>query len=136
MQINSLTKTSWIRDRFEKPGGMDLSKDEKKLILERLTQATGFENFLAKKFSSEKRFGLEGCDIMIPAIKEVVDQATNQGVESILIGMAHRGRLNVLANVCRKPIADILSQFHGLKASDSGSGDVKYHLGVFGHLLN
>ncbi|XP_016933753.2 2-oxoglutarate dehydrogenase complex component E1 isoform X2 [Drosophila suzukii] len=136
MQINSLTKTSWIRDRFEKPGGMDLSKDEKKLILERLTQATGFENFLAKKFSSEKRFGLEGCDIMIPAIKEVVDRATNQGVESILIGMAHRGRLNVLANVCRKPIADILSQFHGLKASDSGSGDVKYHLGVFQERLN
>ncbi|XP_070070536.1 2-oxoglutarate dehydrogenase-like, mitochondrial isoform X2 [Drosophila takahashii] len=136
MQINSLTKTNWIRDRLEKPGGLDLTKDEKKLILERLTRATGFENFLARKFSSEKRFGLEGCDIMIPTIKEVVDTATNHGVESILIGMAHRGRLNVLANICRKSIADILSQFHGLKASDSGSGDVKYHLGVFQERLN
>ncbi|XP_033157379.1 2-oxoglutarate dehydrogenase-like, mitochondrial isoform X2 [Drosophila mauritiana] len=136
MQITSLTKTNWIRDRFEKPGGLDLTKEEKKLILERLTRSTGFENFLAKKFSSEKRFGLEGCDIMIPAIKEVVDRATNYGVESILIGMAHRGRLNVLANICRKPISDILSQFHGLQATDSGSGDVKYHLGVFQERLN
>ncbi|XP_043650817.1 2-oxoglutarate dehydrogenase, mitochondrial isoform X2 [Drosophila teissieri] len=136
MQITSLTKTNWIRDRFEKPGGLDLTKEEKKLLLERLTRSTGFENFLAKKFSSEKRFGLEGCDIMIPCIKEVVDRATKQGVESILIGMAHRGRLNVLANICRKPIADILSQFHGLKATDSGSGDVKYHLGVFQERLN
>ncbi|XP_017063507.1 2-oxoglutarate dehydrogenase, mitochondrial isoform X2 [Drosophila eugracilis] len=136
MQITSFRKTNWIRDRFEKPGGLDLTKDEKKLILERLTRSTGFENFLAKKFSSEKRFGLEGCDTMIPTIKEVVDQATNQGVESILIGMAHRGRLNVLANICRKPISDILSQFHGLMAQDSGSGDVKYHLGVFQERLN
>lgn len=154
MQITSLTKTNWLRDRFEKPGGLDLTKEEKKLILERLTRSTGFENFLAKKFSSEKRFGLEGCDIMIPAIKEVVDRATDHGVESILIGtshgtktfsitnpkrllgMAHRGRLNVLANICRKPISDILSQFHGLQATDSGSGDVKYHLGVFQERLN
>ncbi|EDV50186.2 2-oxoglutarate dehydrogenase, mitochondrial isoform X2 [Drosophila erecta] len=136
MQITSLTKTNWIRDRFEKPGGFDLTKAEKKLLLERLTRSTGFENFLAKKFSSEKRFGLEGCDIMIPTIKEVVDRATDQGVESILIGMAHRGRLNVLANICRKPISDILSQFHGLKATDSGSGDVKYHLGMFQERLN
>uniref|UniRef100_A0A6P4E3N7 2-oxoglutarate dehydrogenase, mitochondrial n=1 Tax=Drosophila rhopaloa TaxID=1041015 RepID=A0A6P4E3N7_DRORH len=136
MQMTSLTKTTWIRDRFEKPGALDLSKEEKKLILERLTRSTGFENFLAKKFSSEKRFGLEGCDIMIPTIKEVVDRSTDKGVESILIGMAHRGRLNVLANICRKPIADILSQFHGLEATDSGSGDVKYHLGVFQERLN
>ncbi|XP_052847447.1 2-oxoglutarate dehydrogenase complex component E1 [Drosophila gunungcola] len=136
MQITSLTKTTWIRDRFEKPGSLDLNKEEKKLLLERLTRATGFENFLAKKFSSEKRFGLEGCDIMIPTIKEVVDRSTNMGVESIYIGMAHRGRLNVLANICRKPIADILSQFHGLAATDAGSGDVKYHLGVFQERLN
>ncbi|XP_017126965.1 2-oxoglutarate dehydrogenase, mitochondrial [Drosophila elegans] len=136
MQITSLTKTTWIRDRFEKPGSLDLNKEEKKLLLERLIRATGFENFLAKKFSSEKRFGLEGCDIMIPTIKEVVDRSTNMGVESIYIGMAHRGRLNVLANICRKPIADILSQFHGLAATDSGSGDVKYHLGVFQERLN
>ncbi|XP_017028858.1 2-oxoglutarate dehydrogenase complex component E1 [Drosophila kikkawai] len=136
MQITSLTKTTWIRERLERPKALECSKEEKKLILERLIRATGFENFLAKKFTSEKRFGLEGCDIMIPVIKEVVDRATNDGVESIFIGMAHRGRLNVLANICRKPIADILAQFHGLQASDPGAGDVKYHLGVFQERLN
>ncbi|XP_030380304.1 2-oxoglutarate dehydrogenase, mitochondrial [Scaptodrosophila lebanonensis] len=136
MQITSLNKTNWVRERFEKPGAVRFSPNEKKLVLERLTRSTGFENFLAKKFSSEKRFGLEGCDIMIPIMKEIIDRSTNNGVESVFIGMAHRGRLNVLANICRKPIADILSQFHGLKATDSGSGDVKYHLGLFTERLN
>ncbi|BFF97254.1 2-oxoglutarate dehydrogenase mitochondrial [Drosophila madeirensis] len=136
MQITSLNKTNWIRERFEKPDAIQFSPDEKKLILERLTRSTGFENFLAKKFSSEKRFGLEGCDIMIPILKEIIDRSTSLGVESVMIGMAHRGRLNVLANICRKPIADILGQFHGLKATDSGSGDVKYHLGLYMERLN
>lgn len=136
MHIYSLSKITWLRDRIEKPNAFALDKDEKKLILERLVRATVFENFLAKKLPSEKRFGLEGCDIMIPVIKEVVDRSTELGIESILIGMAHRGRLNVLANVCHKSISDLLAQFHGLKAEDSGSGDVKYHLGVFQERLN
>ncbi|XP_022218506.1 2-oxoglutarate dehydrogenase-like, mitochondrial [Drosophila obscura] len=136
MQITSLNKTNWIRERFEKPDAIDFSPKEKTLILERLTRSTGFENFLAKKFTSEKRFGLEGCDIMIPILKEIIDRSTSLGVESVMIGMAHRGRLNVLANICRKPIADILGQFHGLKAADSGSGDVKYHLGLYMERLN
>ncbi|XP_020817826.1 2-oxoglutarate dehydrogenase, mitochondrial isoform X2 [Drosophila serrata] len=136
MQLTSLAKTTWIRRRFEKPSALDFSKDEKRIILERLARATGFENFLDKKFTSEKRFGLEGCDIMVPVIDEVVDRSAKAGVESFLIGMAHRGRLNVLANICQRSIADILSQFHGLEASDCGSGDVKYHLGVFQERLN
>ncbi|XP_017136092.1 2-oxoglutarate dehydrogenase, mitochondrial [Drosophila miranda] len=136
MQITSLNKTNWIRERFEKPGAIEFRPDEKRLILERLTRSTGFENFLAKKFTSEKRFGLEGCDIMIPILKEIIDRSTTLGVESVMIGMAHRGRLNVLANICRKPISDILGQFHGLKATDSGSGDVKYHLGLYMERLN
>ncbi|XP_060652293.1 2-oxoglutarate dehydrogenase complex component E1 [Drosophila nasuta] len=131
MMITSLYKCHWIRQHFEKPGAIDFKPEDKKLILERLTRSTGFENFLAKKFISEKRFGIEGCDILIPAMKEIVDESSRLGVESIFIGMAHRGRLNVLSNVCRKPIADILTQFHGIKAMDPGSGDVKYHLGVF-----
>lgn len=98
--------------------------------MERLTRSTGFENFLAKKFVSEKRFGLEGCDIMIPVMKEIIDTSSKLGVKSVLIGMAHRGRLNVLCNICRKPIVDLMTQFRGLKATDSGSGDVKYHLGL------
>lgn len=131
MMITSLFKCHWLRQHFEKPGAINFQPEEKKLILERLTRSTGFENFLAKKFISEKRFGIEGCDIVIPVMKEIVDESSRSGVESIHIGMAHRGRLNVLSNICRKPIPEILSQFHGIRATDSGSGDVKYHLGLF-----
>lgn len=73
---------------------------------------------MAKKFSSEKRFGLEGCEILIPAMKEIIDGSTKLGVESIIMGMPHRGRLNVLANVCRKPLHQIFTQFAGLEAAD------------------
>lgn len=71
-----------------------------------------------KKWSSEKRFGLEGCEILIPAMKEIIDKSTDLGVESIIMGMPHRGRLNVLANVCRKPLEQIFTQFAGLQAAD------------------
>lgn len=121
MFINSLEQCNWIRERFETPNIMNYSNDEKRLILARLTRATGFEAFLAKKFSSEKRFGLEGCEIMIPAMKEVIDVSTRLGVESIIMGMPHRGRLNVLANVCRKPLHQIFTQFAGLEAADDVS---------------
>ncbi|CRK95808.1 CLUMA_CG009261, isoform C, partial [Clunio marinus] len=136
MFINSLEQCNWIRERFESPNAINYSNDEKRLILARLTRATGFEAFLAKKFSSEKRFGLEGCEIMIPAMKEVIDTSTRLGVESIIMGMPHRGRLNVLANVCRKPLHQIFTQFAGLEAADDGSGDVKYHLGTYIERLN
>lgn len=130
MSITSFRKSQWIREHFEAPGAIHFTNEEKKTILERLTRSTGFENFLAKKFVSEKRFGLEGCDIMIPVMKEIIDISSKLGVKSVLIGMAHRGRLNVLCNICRKPIVDLMTQFRGLKATDSGSGDVKYHLGL------
>uniref|UniRef100_A0A182JC46 2-oxoglutarate dehydrogenase, mitochondrial n=1 Tax=Anopheles atroparvus TaxID=41427 RepID=A0A182JC46_ANOAO len=136
MFINSLEQCNWIRERFETPNIMSYTNEEKRLILARLTRATGFEAFLAKKFSSEKRFGLEGCEIMIPAMKEVIDVSTRLGVESIIMGMPHRGRLNVLANVCRKPLHQIFTQFAGLEAADDGSGDVKYHLGTYIERLN
>lgn len=90
-----------------------------------------FESFLARKYSSEKRFGLEGCEILIPAMKTVIDKSTELGVESVVMGMPHRGRLNVLANVCRKPLHQLFTQFAGLQAADDGSGDVKYHLGTY-----
>lgn len=80
-----------------------------------------FESFLAKKWSSEKRFGLEGCEILIPAMKQVIDKSTELGVESIVMGMPHRGRLNVLANVCRKPLEQIFTQFAALEAADDVS---------------
>ncbi|XP_062541631.1 2-oxoglutarate dehydrogenase complex component E1-like isoform X4 [Armigeres subalbatus] len=136
MFINSLEQCNWIRERVETPNIMTYTNEEKRLLLARLTRATGFEAFLAKKFSSEKRFGLEGCEIMIPAMKEVIDVSTRLGVESIIMGMPHRGRLNVLANVCRKPLNQIFTQFAGLEAADDGSGDVKYHLGTYIERLN
>ncbi|XP_017784417.1 PREDICTED: 2-oxoglutarate dehydrogenase, mitochondrial isoform X2 [Nicrophorus vespilloides] len=136
MFINSLEQCNWIRERMETPDIMKISPEQKRLILARLTRATGFEAFLAKKWSSEKRFGLEGCEILIPAMKQVIDRSTDLGVESIVMGMPHRGRLNVLANVCRKPLSQIFTQFAGLEAEDDGSGDVKYHLGTYIERLN
>ncbi|XP_013141239.1 PREDICTED: 2-oxoglutarate dehydrogenase, mitochondrial isoform X2 [Papilio polytes] len=136
MFINSLEQCNWIRQRMEPPNVTKMSPDQKRLILARLTRSTGFENFLAKKWSSEKRFGLEGCEILIPAMKQVIDVSTKLGVESIIMGMPHRGRLNVLANVCRKPLHQLFTQFAGLEAEDDGSGDVKYHLGTYIERLN
>ncbi|CAG9767616.1 unnamed protein product [Ceutorhynchus assimilis] len=136
MFINSLEQCNWIRQRLESPGCMELSPEQKRLILARLTRATGFESFLSRKWSSEKRFGLEGCEILIPAMKTVIDKSTELGVESIVMGMPHRGRLNVLANVCRKPLYQLFTQFAGLEAVDDGSGDVKYHLGTYIERLN
>ncbi|XP_063532160.1 2-oxoglutarate dehydrogenase complex component E1 isoform X4 [Cydia strobilella] len=136
MFINSLEQCNWIRQRMEPPDVTKMSNDQKRLILARLTRSAGFENFLAKKWSSEKRFGLEGCEILIPAMKQVIDMSTKLGVESIIMGMPHRGRLNVLANVCRKPLHQLFTQFAGLEAEDDGSGDVKYHLGTYIERLN
>uniref|UniRef100_T1I7U2 2-oxoglutarate dehydrogenase, mitochondrial n=1 Tax=Rhodnius prolixus TaxID=13249 RepID=T1I7U2_RHOPR len=136
MFINSLEQCNWIRQKLETPGVMEFDANQKRLILARLTRATGFEAFLARKWSSEKRFGLEGAEILIPAMKQIIDKSTELGVESIVMGMPHRGRLNVLANVCRKPLEQIFTQFAALEAADDGSGDVKYHLGTYIERLN
>ncbi|VDN09876.1 unnamed protein product [Dibothriocephalus latus] len=137
MFINSLNKCDWLRKRFETPGVVNLTKEEKRLLLQRLIRSSKFEEYLAKKWSSEKRFGLEGCDVLIPAMKTVVDVSAGLGVDSFIIGMPHRGRLNVLANVCRKPLSEIFCQFDpSLEAADEGSGDVKYHLGMSNRRLN
>lgn len=74
--------------------------------------------------------------MLIPAMKQIIDKSTEFGVESIIMGMPHRGRLNVLANVCRKPLEQIFSQFAALEAADEGTGDVKYHLGTYIERLN
>ncbi|KHJ74793.1 putative oxoglutarate dehydrogenase, E1 component, partial [Oesophagostomum dentatum] len=136
MHVNNLEQQDWIRKRFEAPRATELSHDQKKVLFKRLIRSTKFEEFLAKKWPSEKRFGLEGCEVLIPALKEVIDVSSNLGVDSFVIGMPHRGRLNVLANVCRQPLSTILSQFSTLEPADEGSGDVKYHLGVCIERLN
>jgi len=136
LHINNLDQIQWIRQKLETPGALQLDSDEKRLLLARITRSIGFENFLAKKWPGEKRFGLEGVEMLIPCMKQVIDKSTERGVECIVMGMPHRGRLNVLANVCRKPLEQLLTQFHGLEAADEGSGDVKYHLGTYIERLN
>merc|ERR1711962_200041 len=136
MHLHDLDQVNWIREKLETPGALELSKDQKRLLLARISRSCGFENFLAKKWTAEKRFGLEGVDMLIPCMKQVIDKSTSLGVECVVMGMPHRGRLNVLANVCRKHLEQILTQFAGLEAADEGSGDVKYHLGTYIERLN
>ncbi|XP_060560261.1 2-oxoglutarate dehydrogenase complex component E1-like isoform X4 [Ruditapes philippinarum] len=137
MFINNREQTDWIKQKFETPGVLEFNDEEKRLMLARVIRSQRFEEFLARKWSSEKRFGLEGCEVLIPSMKTVIDSSSALGVESIVIGMPHRGRLNVLANVCRKPLEKIFCQFDSkLKAEDEGSGDVKYHLGMSVERLN
>lgn len=132
MFINSLEQCNWIRKKFETPGIMDLDAEAKRLLLARVTRATGFEAFLARKWTSEKRFGLEGCEMLIPAMKAIIDKSSELGVESVIMGMPHRGRLNVLANVCRKPLEQIFSQFAGLEAADDVSAKLyQFHTVIF-----
>ena len=134
MHIPEIYKCNWIRERIEvhkKP----YTKAEKDQILERLAFADIFERFLATKFGTAKRFGLEGCEAMIPGMKALVDRSSELGVRNVLMGMAHRGRLSVLCNVIRKPAEQIFKEFKGVSTDDipddwSYSGDVKYHLGT------
>ncbi|MFH4976461.1 hypothetical protein AB6A40_003170 [Gnathostoma spinigerum] len=136
MHLTNYEQQDWIRQRFEVPRVDELNHEQKKTLFKRLIRSTKFEEFLAKKWPSEKRFGLEGCEVLIPAMKQVIDQSSLAGIDSIVIGMPHRGRLNVLANVCRQPLPTILSQFSTLEPADEGSGDVKYHLGLCIERLN
>ncbi|KAE8144831.1 thiamine diphosphate-binding protein [Aspergillus avenaceus] len=121
----------WIRDRFEIPEPYNYSVDDKRRILDRLIWSHSFESFLATKFPNDKRFGLEGCESLVPGMKALIDRSVDYGIKDIVIGMPHRGRLNVLSNVVRKPNESIFSEFAGsTEPSDEGSGDVKYHLGM------
>jgi 2-oxoglutarate dehydrogenase E1 component len=130
MHIPDRGKCDWIRERVEVPTPFKYSVDEKRRILDRLIWATSFEQFLAAKYPNDKRFGLEGAETMVPGMKSLIDQSVEHGVEDIVIGMPHRGRLNMLSNVVRKPNESIFSEFAGSTGPDEGSGDVKYHLGM------
>lgn len=128
--IPSREKCDWIRQRLENPSPFKFTPDQKRQILDRLIWSTSFETFLSTKFPSDKRFGLEGAESLIPGFKALIDRSVELGVEDVVIGMAHRGRLNMLSNVVRKPNESIFSEFNGSKVNDVGSGDVKYHLGM------
>lgn len=121
----------WIRERLEIPSRCQYSTEQKAMILDRLVWSDSFERFVATKWPSEKRFGLEGCEALIPGMKALIDSSVEKGIENIVIGMPHRGRLNVLSNVVRKPNESIFAEFSGsLEPAAEGSGDVKYHLGM------
>ncbi|CAA2981357.1 2-oxoglutarate dehydrogenase, mitochondrial [Olea europaea subsp. europaea] len=136
MHIADREKCNWLRDKIETPTPTQYSRQRREVILDRLIWSTQFENFLATKWTAANRFGLEGCETLIPGMKEMFDRSADLGVESIVIGMSHRGRLNVLGNVVRKPLRQIFSEFSGgTKPVDEirlyiGTGDVKYHLGT------
>ena len=121
----------WLRSKIEKEAlAFNPSIDEKKQILEKLNEAVVFENFLGTKYLGQKRFGLEGGESTIPALDAIVNLSADLGVQEVMIGMAHRGRLNVLANIMHKSYDAIFDGFEGnLPDQIHGDGDVKYHLG-------
>lgn len=121
----------WLQERMEKNRNTPaFSKDEKKIILKKLTQAVVFENYLHTKFVGQKRFSLEGGEAVIPAINALMEHGANLGIEDYVIGMAHRGRLNVLTNLMNKTYKDVFTEFEGRPSEDSlFDGDVKYHMG-------
>ncbi|KAK9832587.1 hypothetical protein WJX81_001617 [Elliptochloris bilobata] len=133
MHIPIRDQCNWLRERIETAEPIPYSPERKLHMLDRLAWSEMFESFLANKYTAAKRFGLEGCEALIPGMKALIDRSAEAGVESICIGMPHRGRLNVLANVVRKPLAQIFSEFTGTVPMGDhymGSGDVKYHLGT------
>jgi 2-oxoglutarate dehydrogenase E1 component len=134
MHIQDPEQKSWIQRRVEgAPWHDDLSADEKRTVLQQLTEAEGFEAFCQKRYVTTKRFGLEGGEITIPALHAMIETAAANGVVEIAIGMPHRGRLNTLVNIVKKPLTALFSEFGGasFKPDDvQGSGDVKYHLGT------
>lgn len=121
----------WLQERMEKSRNTpSFSVDEKRVILKKLTQAVVFENYLHTKFVGQKRFSLEGGEALIPAMDTLMEHAADLGVEDFIIGMPHRGRLNVLTNIMNKTYKDVFTEFEGRPSEDSlFDGDVKYHMG-------
>ncbi len=133
--IRNPEKIKWLQDRMEADRNQPkFSTDEKKRILQKINKAVVFESFLGTKFLGQKRFSLEGAESLIPALDSVIEKGADLGIQEFMIGMAHRGRLNVLANTMGKPYKTILSEFEGKMYQEEDpelqfGGDVKYHLG-------
>ena len=130
MYISDPTEKRWLQERLESTRSTPaFTAEKKKHILERLTAAEGLERYLHTKYVGAKRFSLEGGESFIASIDEVIQRAGEKGVQEIVIGMAHRGRLNVLVNTLGKSPADLFEEFEGKHADDLPAGDVKYHQG-------
>ncbi len=136
MHIYNPQEKSWLQERIEGANkDVKYSADDKKEIFKKLVQAEGFEKFLHTKYMGTKRFGLDGAESLIPGMEQMIYTASRMGVEEIVFGMPHRGRLNVLSSIMEKSYTKILNEFQGGSANPEdtgGSGDVKYHLGASG----
>ncbi len=131
MHMGDPEEKTWIRNRIEGPEKeIKFTNNGKKAILNKIIEAEGFEKFLGVKFVGTKRFGLDGGESLIPALEQIIKRGGNLGAKEIKIGMPHRGRLNVLANVMGKPYKAIFSEFFGKSSNQEIGGDVKYHLGA------
>ena len=134
MHISDPAEKAWIQERIEgKDKEITFTPDGKKAILKKLIETEGFERFLHKRFPGTKRFGLDGAEALVPAMEQIIKRGGALGVDEIIVGMPHRGRLNVLAAVMGKPYRVIFHEFQGgssLPSDIEGSGDVKYHLGA------
>ena len=134
MHIMHPDEKAWIQQRIESIRNQThFTIKGKRAILERLIEAEGFERFLQLKYTGTKRFGLDGAETMIPAVEQMLKRGAQLGVEEVVFGMPHRGRLNMLANIMHKPYVAILAEFQGSPAHPEdvqGAGDVKYHLGT------
>jgi 2-oxoglutarate dehydrogenase E1 component len=134
MHISDPTEKAWIQERIEGPDKeITFTREGKRAILNKLVEAEGFEKFLDLKYTGTKRFGLDGAESLIPALEQIIKRGGNLGCKEIVLGMAHRGRLNVLTQVMGKPHRALFHEFKGGSfAPDDveGSGDVKYHLGA------
>ncbi len=131
MFIRDPEKTAWLKERIEKAQNRtEFTSGEKREIFNHLVAAVGFEKFIHTKFVGQKRFSLEGAEILVPALNDLVERGAEMGVKEFNIAMAHRGRLNILANVLQKPMENIFKEFEGESYEEHISlGDVKYHLG-------
>ena len=135
MHISSPAEKRWLQERIEPTrAAEDLTEEERRRIMTRLNSAEAFERFLHTKYIGHKRFSLEGSEAMIPIVDTLLADAADQESEEVVMGMAHRGRLNILANIIGKPYEQIFSEFEGNIDPETiqGSGDVKYHLGAGG----
>ena len=134
MHINDAEQKDWLQRRIEGPDKeIAFTPEGRRAILNKLVEAEGFEKFCGVRFLGTKRFGLDGGEAMIPALEQIIKRGGQLGVKEIVLGMSHRGRLNVLANVMSKPYRQLFHEFQGGSANPSsveGSGDVKYHLGA------
>ena len=133
MHMGDPDEKNWIRDRIEGPEKeVVFTENGKKAILNKIIEAEGFEKYLHVKFVGTKRFGIDGGESLVPALEQIIKRGGNLGVKEIKIGMSHRGRLNVLANVMGKSFKAIFNEFFGsaVEAKRDFEGDVKYHLGA------